>query len=196
MASSLTCVGAAVSLGGLVLVGDEREINADWQYSRSLKTPEGERSWEVHKVPLAKNFEDVKLVIGNTGIHAPTGDMVAKVAEILQKNPEKMDEIEAIGNLVRRATIAIKKGDLQALGIAMTENHLLLRSLGVSHPALENLIKAAAPYSLGVKLTGAGGGGCMIALTTDAEMVSQAIEMAGGRAYVSKLGAEGVYLHE
>jgi mevalonate kinase len=122
--------------------------------------------------------------------------MVAGVAELLQKNPEKMQEIVAIGKLVRRATIAMKDGDLQALGNAMTENHLLLRGLGVSHPKLENLIKAAAPYSLGVKLTGAGGGGCMIALTTQPKTVSQAIEMAGGTAYVSKLGAGGVHLHE
>lgn len=187
---------AAVSLGGVVLVSDEREKSANWQYSRKLKTPEGERKWEVHKVSLPDSFAEVKLVIGDTGVHASTGDMVAGVAELLQKNPEKMREVEAIGNLVRRATIALKNGDLQAVGNAMTENHLLLRSLGVSHPKLEDLIQAAAPYSLGVKLTGAGGGGCMVALTTEPETVSQAIEMAGGTAYVSKLGADGVRLHE
>jgi mevalonate kinase len=187
---------AAVSLGGAVLVSDKREESAEWQYSRNLKTPEGERKWEVHKISLPESFDEVSLVIGDTGVHAPTGDMVAGVAELLQKDPEKMQEIEAIGKLVRRATIAMKDGDLQALGNAMTENHLLLRGLGVSHPKLENLIKAAAPYSLGVKLTGAGGGGCMIALTTQPETVSQAIEMAGGTAYISKLGAGGVHLHQ
>ena len=81
---------------------------------------------------------------------------------------------------------------MKSVGRAMSENHLLLRSLGVSCPELESLISAAAPTSLGVKLTGAGGGGCMIALTEDPKATSEAIELAGGRTLISKLGADGM----
>ena len=79
-----------------------------------------------------------------------------------------------------------------AVGRAMSENHLLLRNIGVSCPELESLITAAAPTSLGVKLTGAGGGGCMIALTRNPKLTSEAIELAGGRTLISKLGAAGM----
>jgi len=70
--------------------------------------------------------------------------------------------------------------------------HVLLASLGVSSPELERLIDAARPHSLGAKLTGAGGGGCMIALTAEPRRCSEAIELAGGRTIISSLGAVGV----
>ena len=38
-------------------------------------------------------------------------------------------------------------------------NHNLLRVLGVSHPALEEIIQIASKYDLHAKLTGGGGGG-------------------------------------
>ena len=62
----------------------------------------------------------------------------------------------------------------------MSENQLMLRSIGVSSPELDALIKAATPSSLGVKLTGAGGGGCMVALTRNQKLTSDAIELVGG----------------
>ena len=68
-----------------------------------------------------------------------------------------MREIETIGIVARRGIAALLRGDMKSVGRAMSENHLLLRSLGVSCPELEALISAAAPSSLGVKLTGAGG---------------------------------------
>jgi mevalonate kinase len=43
-----------------------------------------------------------------------------------------------------------------------------------------------------VKLTGAGGGGCMVALTRNPKQTSEAIELAGGRTLISKLGNNGV----
>ena len=71
-----------------------------------------------------------------------------------------------------------------------------MRSIGVSCPELESLITAAAPTSLGVKLTGAGGGGCMIALTRNPKLTSEAFELAGGRTLISKLGAVGMKVDE
>ena len=173
--------------GGCIVLSDQVEPGLNWLYSRQLN----DVSWEVHTVDLA-NVEDVWLVIGNTGIHAPTSEQVAKVATLLEKNPEKMREIETIGIVSRRGISALMSGDMESVGRAMSENHLLLRSLGVSCPELEALISAAAPTSLGVKLTGAGGGGCMIALTRDPKTTSEAIELAGGRTLISKLASSGM----
>jgi mevalonate kinase len=102
--------------------------------------------------------------------------------------------MDAIGALVHRGMEALLAGDAEAVGRAMTENHLLLRRLGVSHPALETLVSAALPTSLGAKLTGAGGGGCMIALTRDAKATSEAIELAGGRTWITSFGTPGARL--
>lgn len=173
--------------GGCIVLSDQVEEELNWLYSRKLN----DVSWEVHSVDLSKT-EDVWLVIGSTGIHAPTSEQVAKVASLLDSNPAKMTEIETIGIVARRGISALLKGDMESVGRAMSENHLLLRSLGVSCPELESLISAAAPTSLGVKLTGAGGGGCMIALTRDPKTTSEAIELAGGRTLISKLGAAGM----
>ena len=148
-------------------------------------------SWEVHSVDFSTS-DDVWLVIGNTGIHAPTSEQVAKVASLLEREPNKIREIETIGIVSRRGISALVQGDMEGVGRAMSENHLLLRSLGVSCPELETLISAAAPSSLGVKLTGAGGGGCMIALTRDPKTTSEAIELAGGRTLISKIASTGM----
>lgn len=176
------------SHGGCIVLSDNVESELNWLYSRQLN----DVSWEVHSVVLPDSIDDVWLVIGNTGIHAPTSEQVAKVASLLETNPEKMREIETIGIISRRGISALMEGDMEGVGRAMSENHLLLRSLGVSCPELESLISAAAPSSLGVKLTGAGGGGCMIALTRNPKETSEAIELAGGRTLISKIAAQGM----
>jgi mevalonate kinase len=178
--------------GGVVVLSDRREEVGEWAYSRTLTTPEGERRWEVHRIKPPEG--EVYLVLGNTGVHAPTSKQVAMVAQTLASNPERMLEIQAIGTVARRGLAALIRGDYEAVGHAMSENHLLLRGLGVSSDELEELIHAALPTSLGVKLTGAGGGGCMVALTRHPKQTSEAIELAGGRTLVSKLGNEGVRL--
>ena len=173
--------------GGCIVLSDKVEDDLNWLYSRKLN----DVSWEVHSVDLGE-IDDVWLVIGSTGVHAPTSEQVAKVAALLENQPEKMREIETIGIVARRGIAALMEGDMESVGRAMSENHLLLRSIGVSCPELESLITAAAPTSLGVKLTGAGGGGCMIALTRNPKLTSEAIELAGGRTLISKLGAAGM----
>ena len=107
-----------------------------------------------------------------------------------------MNEIETIGIIARRGIKSLLLGDYEAVGRAMSENQLMLQSIGVSSPELERLIQAAIPTSLGAKLTGAGGGGCMVALTRDPKVTSEAIELAGGRTIISKFGANGLNLDE
>ena len=178
--------------GGVVVVSNRKESMGRWLYTRRLTTPEGERTWEVHG--LKPPEDEVYLVLGNTGVHAPTSQQVAMVAHALEAAPSRIQEIHAIGAIARRGLAALVKGDYEAVGHAMSENQLLLRNLGVSSPELESLIRAAAPSSLGVKLTGAGGGGCMVALTRDPKQTSEAIELAGGRTLISSIGNVGVRL--
>ena len=179
------------SHGEIVVISDTIESELTHLYQRNLTTPEGKIIWQIHGVELSTKPDDVYLVVGNTGINAPTGKQVAKVARLIKQHPEKIEVIETIGKIARRGIKALMMGDFDAVGRTMSENHLMLKSIGVSSPELDALIKAATPSSLGAKLTGAGGGGCMVALTRNPQQTSDAIELAGGRTLISKLGSHG-----
>ena len=182
------------SHGGIIVISDQIEADLTHLYRRELTMPDGERFWHIHELDLEEISEEIYLVIGSTGVNAPTSKQVAKVARMLEQNPARMEEIETIGKIARRGIDALMAGDYEAVGRTMTENQILLKSIGVSSPELDSLIKAAAPSSLGAKLTGAGGGGCMIALTRNPKSTSDAIELAGGRTLISKLGSPGMQI--
>lgn len=185
---------ATSAFGQTLLISDQREPDAEWMLTRRMPTEDGERAWDLHRLPLPAWEDGLALVIGSTGVHASTSDLVAGVARRRRSDPSIDQALSAIGALVRRGMAALRAGDAAALGHAMSENHLLLRHIGVSSPELEDLVAAAGPTSLGAKLTGAGGGGCMMALTRDATATSAAIEAAGGTTWTSPIGVEGLRL--
>ncbi len=124
-------------------------------------------------------------VIADTGVVAPTHKIVGRVRERWQANPEfyeqQFDEIERI---VIQAREMIEQGtdDLTTFGELMRRNQERLQMIGVSSPELERLIETANNAgALGAKLSGAGGGGNMIALATEetAEDVASALLAAG-----------------
>ena len=184
------------SHGGMIIISDVIEQGVDYLYQRTLAMTDATRQWHIHEMTPPSKVEDIFLVIGNTGIHAPTGKQVAKVADMLLQDPSRMKEIDTIGQIARRGIEALKEGDFAKVGRTMTENQLMLSSIGVSSPELDNLIKAASPSSLGAKLTGAGGGGCMVALTKKPKETSDAIELAGGRTLISRLGSSGLSIDD
>ncbi|MEM3626843.1 MAG: mevalonate kinase [Candidatus Bathyarchaeia archaeon] len=139
---------------------------------------------------------EIPLVIGDTGVERSTRVQVEKVKQIKERYPQIVEYLmRAAGEIVLRAVEALKENDLETLGELMNVNHALLCGLGVSDESLEWLINAARKAgALGAKLTGAGGGGCMIALAKSEmlERVSEAIQMAGGRPFMCRKTDEGV----
>jgi mevalonate kinase len=123
------------------------------------------------------------LVIGDTGVRAPTHVTVRGVRERREHAPERFDALFAeIGREVTAMRGYLADGKPAELGAALNRNQELLRAIGVSSPELERLITAAlAAGALGAKLSGGGGGGIMLALVTIErhEMVARALLEAG-----------------
>lgn len=146
-------------------------------------------------VPLKIN-KNLILVIGNTGISRSTGKLVGHVRKMKEAHPTVITPIlNAIGQLSVSTAQALQEGNLRKVGELMNVNHGLLSALGVSNEALNHLVYAAREAgALGAKLTGGGGGGCIIALATPDKIkrVAEAIKTAGGTAMVAKKIDRGV----
>lgn len=125
------------------------------------------------------------LLIGDTGIPSPTKAAVADVRQSREANRARYDVLfDAIGQITNEARRAIEMGDISALGPLMDRNQDLLREMEVSSPELERLIVTAKEAGArGAKLSGAGRGGNMIALVTQAtaERVATAVRRAGAK---------------
>jgi len=143
---------------------------------------------------------DVPLVIGETGVKRSTRVQVAKVRDVKSRYPRVVEPMmKAAREIVLRAIDALKENDLETLGDLMNINHALLYGLRVSDESLEWLINAARKAgALGAKLTGAGGGGCMIALAENErlEQVLEAIQRAGGTPFIARKTDEGVKIEQ
>ena len=165
-----------------VLVSQEKMDGFLWRIEK------GRSVWCVHN----RDVPAFTFVVGHTGVRASTGPLVAKVKKLVDMDPGAAKAIDRISELVMDGVDAVEKGDKAKVGRLMLENHELLNSIGVGHPLLDRAVEACAPLSYGAKLTGAGGGGSMIALTDDPERVSQAIASVGCRPIVVKVGCDGV----
>ena len=175
---------ACVHGGGIGVNIPGTEDRKLWRISRNG------RVWNVSDVDVPK----MTFVIGNTGIRAPTGPQVDKVRRYASRSNFATEMIEEIGNVTLSGYEALRKGDVETLGRMMITDHKLLSILGVSCKELNKLVNAALPFSYGAKLTGSGGGGCMVALTDDPHRVASVIEARGGTAYIMNAGSEGARL--
>lgn len=111
------------------------------------------------------------LVIANSNIEHSTEVVVSNVKQFKEKNEEKFSimcqkELE----LVNRVNIMLKNNDLLGLGKCMKDNQEFLETIGISNEKLRKMIKIAENSSFGAKITGAGGGGCIIALSDESNL--------------------------
>ncbi len=170
--------------GGGILLLKQREENFLWRIEK------GATHWNLHGSPLP----EMTFVVGTTGIEAATGPLVAQVKRRVETQPGSRKAVERIGEIALEGVKALRRGNLERGGELMLENHRLLNTLGVGHVALDKLVEASMPLSFGAKLTGAGGGGSMIALTNDPLGVTQALKRAGGSAFTVSTVPTGVQL--
>jgi hydroxymethylglutaryl-CoA reductase len=122
------------------------------------------------------------IVVASSGIRGITKNQIAGVRKRYEKNTklygtifDEMDEISMAG------AHALKRCNYETLGSMMNVCHGYLNALQVSTPILERMVEIARKNgAVGAKLTGAGGGGSIVALCPDRESrVATALHTAG-----------------
>ncbi len=134
--------------------------------------------------PLAVGGE-FHLMVADSGVPSPTREVVLDVRRRWEADRERYERLfDRVAEQVEGAYQAIVWGDATELGARMSENHRLLREMGVSAPVLDELVEAARRAgALGAKLSGAGRGGNVVALVEAgvAGQVTEALQRAGAR---------------
>ncbi len=145
---------AAATHGGCLLYN--RHVFADEVLAREGPPPRVTSSLPLH------------LALAVAGPPSLTKSMVEQVAGYKAHDPSAFDEaLRAIQNIVVEAQGCLEQGDLPRLGSLMTLNHGVLSQWQLSTARIDAACTLAVQYgALGAKLTGAGGGGCVVALCT------------------------------
>ncbi|MFB6107082.1 MAG: mevalonate kinase [Halobacteriaceae archaeon] len=137
---------------------------------------------------------DLPIVVGYDGGAGDTGALITRVRSLKDAYDFAADTVATIGNLVRNGERALGAGDVAELGRLMNFNHGLLSALGVSSRSLDTMVWAARDAgAAGAKLTGAGGGGCVVALDDSPDTLT-ALEFTPEceEAFRARLDDEGV----
>lgn len=147
------------------------------------------------KVIEPLDIDGLPLVIGYSGVKADTVTLMGQVSELARKDPGLVEDIyDQMQELVEKAKAALLEKNWAKLGDLMTEDQRLLKKLGVSTDKLDSMTSAACSAgAYGAKLSGAGGGDCMIALTPHNKMqdTSYKIQEAGGEVINIQTNVQG-----
>lgn len=171
---------------------------AIWGGTIYYLTPKNKKA--ESKVVEELSAEELPLIVGYTGIKADTATLVRMVQGLRSNNETEIDQIfDEITEIVEKAKELILASDWTNLGELMNQNQKLLKQLKVSSVELETLIKASLDSgALGAKLSGAGGGDCMLALADENQRkaVETNITNVHGEIMKVKLNAPGVRLEK
>jgi galactokinase/mevalonate kinase-like predicted kinase len=131
--------------------------------------------------PLGNFSPNPPLLLAHTGVeHNSSAVHRSPRQRWLEGDPLVHRSYKRVAELARRGKRAFIEQDWQTLGAVMNENHALVSELGGSGEENDRLIEAARQAGAwGAKLAGAGGGGTIIALTTEPEQLAKELITAG-----------------
>ena len=176
--SAALAVALARAAAGATGRSDARLVEAAVNDAESIfhGTPSGidaaaAMSGAVGKFTRAQGWRPIPVLQTMTicvGLSGRPRDTVAQVAAVsrLRERLGAADGVLALmGRLADDAETALARGDVDGLGRIFDAAHGLLAAIRVSSPELDALVHdARAAGAVGAKLTGAGGGGAVIAL--------------------------------
>jgi mevalonate kinase len=137
------------------------------------------------------------LVVASTGVKHSTAEVVASVKRFKDRNKMLFERLERrASDICLQASTALASGKCDKIGELMDENQIILQQIGVSHYKAEDLIdmcrKAGA---IGAKITGAGGGGAVIALAAtnqDRTKIASRVKAAGYQSFEVQIDYKGL----
>ena len=135
-----------------------------------------------------KGFEKIEdrpefqlVIVNSKKIHS-TGKVVSNVKEFKENNEEEFLELcKMEETLIQESLSDIKENKIESLGKNMLKNQDYLKTIGVSNKTLEDMIEIAKNTSFGAKITGAGGGGCIFALTDKNNLEKTILEFTNNK---------------
>lgn len=134
---------------------------------------------------------DLRLVVSYSGTPHSTRDMVYKVGRLAASRPGHFEDLLGEADQISsKAADALAKNNIKEVGYLATQNQTLLEQIGISNDNLQNMIRIADRHSYGSKITGAGGGGSIVAVTdgTNTDDTLAALREAGYPTYDISIG--------
>ena len=120
------------------------------------------------KIESEPNFH---LVIGNSNMEHSTDSIVKGVKEFKEKNEEEFSKLcNNESALIQEVLEFLKENNIKKLGEKIIQNQEYLETIGISNKKLRDMIQIGQKSSYGSKITGAGGGGCVFALTDESNL--------------------------
>jgi len=121
-----------------------------------------------NKIKSEPNFH---LVIANSNIEHSTQSIVTRVGQFKETNEVEFSKLcDSESKLVEDVLKLLKENNIKELGGKITQNQKYLETIGISNDKLRDMIQVGQKASFGAKITGAGGGGCIFALTDESNL--------------------------
>ncbi|KAG4394133.1 hypothetical protein GLYMA_03G239000v4 [Glycine max] len=152
-----------------------------------------------------KSSVPLKMLITNTKVGRNTKALVAGVGERMLRHPDIMAFVfSAVDSISNELTSILKSPTPDELSVTEKEekieelmemNQGMLQSMGVSHATIETVLRTTLKYKLASKLTGAGGGGCVLTLLPTCTVVDKVVaelESCGFQCFIAGIGGGGV----
>ncbi|KAL2345705.1 hypothetical protein Fmac_006990 [Flemingia macrophylla] len=168
-------------------------------------------SFKSGNLTYMKSNMPLKMLITNTKVGRNTKALVAGVSERMLRHPDIMAFVfSAVDSISKELTAILKSPTPDELTITEKEekieelmemNQGLLQSMGVSHATIETVLRTTLKYKLASKLTGAGGGGCVLTLLptllsgTVVDKVVSELESCGFQCFIATIGGAGVEIN-
>ncbi len=133
------------------------------------------------------------LVIANSKITHSTGEVVARVKQFKENKSNEFSLLcQNESSLIEEVLDLLKENDLKTIGEKMLVNQSHLQKIGVSNQTLDSMIESVKDKSHGAKLTGAGDGGCIIALADESNLNKTLDALSKYECFATKIDTTGV----
>ena len=120
------------------------------------------------KIESEPNFH---LVIANSNVEHSTDSVVAEVRKFKESNEEEFSKLcKDESDLIENVLELLKENNIKELGQKAIQNQEYLERIGISNDKLRQMVQIGKKSSFGAKITGAGGGGCIFALTDESNL--------------------------